>query len=147
MPKRILAFAFAFGALVLAACNNNSNPYGSATPTPGPTATLTPNPTNSTGLVQVYAAASALPNQPVDLSTPTAQGNPGTPLVTQTTNPSGVATFSNLTPGSTYCFSSTFQPTPGPTAPASPAPLPRTQSTCTNLWGAFANYAYVTFSF
>ncbi|HET9030440.1 MAG TPA: hypothetical protein VFN49_09695 [Candidatus Aquilonibacter sp.] len=137
MPKRILAFAFAAGALALAACSstNPNDLFGSATPTPGPTATYTPNPTASTANVQINYSGSGLANQPVNLSTPDANGNVGATIATQTTNSTGQTTFSNLTPAAKYCFASTFQPTPAPSASPSPAPLPRTVSTCTDLWG------------
>lgn len=131
MPKRLLAIAFAAGALALAACNNNtSNLFGSATPTPGPTTTYTPNPTASTAVAAVTYGGAAVASQPVDLSTPDANGHPGAVITTQTTNASGQATFSNLTPATTYCFASSYTP---PTAP--PTPLPRSVSVCSNLWG------------
>jgi hypothetical protein len=50
------------------------------------------------------------------------------PIATQTTNPSGVATFSNLTPTQWYCFATTY-------TASTPGSLPRTQESCLNYWG------------
>ncbi len=153
MPKRYLAFAFAATALALAACNNGdvNDLFGSATPTPIPTSTASPSPdpSASTAVVSVYYSSSPLPNQTVTLST-SVNGSVGTPLATQTTAPfsnaspgPGKAVFSNLTPTVTYCFSATFQPTPGPSSTPGPTPLPRTQYDCTPYWGTVG----VTLSF
>jgi energy-converting hydrogenase Eha subunit F len=115
MPKRILLIALAVTALALAACNIGYNPnylYG----TPLPTATMstsTPNPTISAAIVTVYASSVPLPNWQVNLYTSTSAGNAGTLLKTQTTDSTGTTTFSNLTPGTTYCFNSQYSPPSG----------------------------------
>ncbi|MBV8638983.1 MAG: hypothetical protein JO322_12940 [Candidatus Eremiobacteraeota bacterium] len=135
MSKRILAFAFAAAAMALAACNNGNvnNLYGSATATPVPTSTSSPspNPTASTAVVSVYYAGSPLPNQPVTLSTSVNQ-SVGTPILTQNTDSTGKTTFSNLTPATWYCFSSTYQP---PWSSPPPTPLPQYQPQCSLYWG------------
>ena len=149
MPKRILAITFAAGALALAACNSNPGSlYGSATPTPGPTATVTPNPTASAALVIVTYNGSPLPNQPVTLSTPDANGHyTGAIMTTQTTDATGETTFSNLTPAKSYCFASTFQPTPSPSSSPSATPLPATVPICTNIWGAGSGIVSIPFNY
>ena len=141
MPKRIILIALAAVA-TLAACNsaNINNLYGSATATPGPTSTPYVNPSASAATVYVYAASTALPAQTVDLYNSTTAGQQvGTvPIATQTTSPSGVAVFGNLTPTAWYCFATTYAP------PSTPAPIPATQEKCINYWG---DNAGVTFSF
>lgn len=135
IPKRYIAFAFAAGALALAACNNSNinNLYGTPTPNPTTTPTFTPNPQASTATIVVTYQGSPLPNQPIALSTPGADGHAGTPILSQMTDSTGKTTFSNLTPQATYCFSSTYQP---PASPP-PTPLPEYQSYCNNLWGTY----------
>ncbi len=143
MPKRILASAFAAAALALAACNNGdvNNLYGSATPTPVPTSTASPSPDPhaSTAAVTVYFNASPVPNQPVTLST-SVNATVGTTIRTQNTDSTGKTTFSNLTPATWYCFSTTYtQPWSSPP----PSPLPMYQPQCTPYWGTIG----VTLSF
>jgi hypothetical protein len=100
MPKRIL-IAIALAALGLAACNSNNLVTA---PTPSPTTSPTLAPGASTAPVYVTINGSPVPNVPVQLSTPDANGAPGNPLVTQTTGPNGGTTFTGLTAAKLYCF-------------------------------------------
>jgi len=137
MPKRIFLVALAALSL-LAACNagNVNDIYGIATATPGATGTPVPMPTGSTAVVYVSASASPLASQPVYLYpanaggtaiATTAPGVTASPITEQTTNPSGDATFSNITPDTYYCFLVSYTP------PAAGS-LNKTQVICDNYW-------------
>lgn len=141
MPKRTFLVALAAFSL-LAACNggNINDIYGLATATPGPTGTPIPMPTGSTAVVYVTVSNSPLPNQPVYLYpadsagtaiASTAPSVTATPIAEQTTNPSGDATFSNITPDTYYCFLTSY-------TAATPGALPTTKSTCYNYWANIA---------
>jgi len=149
MPKRIILVALAALA-TLAACNsgNINNLYGSATPTVGPTASPVANPSASAAVVTVDASGAPQAGLAVSLlpaSVPNPSARPaGTPIATQTTNPSGQATFGNLTATTWYCFQATYQPTPLPSSSPAPTPLQQTQTLCTDLWG---NGTGITISF
>lgn len=108
MPKRIL-FALALAALGLAACGGvNPNAF-TAAPTPTPTAAVyVPNPNITAAPVTFTVAKTPIPNQPISESTPDANGRPGTPIATATTDPTGKVTFSGLTPTQAYCWTTTY---------------------------------------
>lgn len=130
MPKRIILVALAALA-TLAACNsaNVNNLYGVSTPTPAPVTSPSPNPAVTAAIVTVYASSSPQPGIPVQLYNSSASARPiGTPIATQTTDPTGATTFTGLTGAAWYCFSVTY------TAPA-PGALAQQQEPCTNLWG------------
>ncbi|HTZ53556.1 MAG TPA: hypothetical protein VMB20_00715 [Candidatus Acidoferrum sp.] len=134
MPKRILSIAFAATALALAACNSNYNPndlYGTPLPT-ATQATATPNPTITAAIVTVYASSQPLPNWPVGLYH-SVNGNAGSLISSQNTDSTGTTTFTGLTPGTTYCFQSSFTP---------PGGLSTTTSICNYTW-----FNGVTFNF
>jgi hypothetical protein len=131
MPKRIILIAIAAVATLAACSNGNINDlYSVATATPGPTSTPFVNPSASAAVVTVTVSNSPLPSQVVDLynSTTTGVQVGTTPIRTLTTNASGVATFSNLTPTQWYCFATTYTASP-------PGSLPATQELCINYWG------------
>ncbi|HTX56926.1 MAG TPA: hypothetical protein VMD47_07460 [Candidatus Acidoferrales bacterium] len=126
MPKRTLSIAFAVTALALAACNSGYNPndlYGTPSPT-STTSTSTPNPTDSTAVVTVYASSAPLPDQPVNLYSDV-NGAIGSLIKTQTTDSTGTTTFSNLTPATNYCFTTSYTP---------PSGLTQNASQCGFLW-------------
>lgn len=111
MPKRI-SFAVALVVAVLAACSN-SNPYlGTTTPsTPTPNPSYSPNPGITTTSVLFSVASTPIPNQPIAITTPDAQGRAGTtPIATVVTNSAGTSAFSGLTATQTYCFSTKYTP-------------------------------------
>lgn len=134
MPKRLL-FALGIAALILVACKSHG---ALVTPTPTATPSSTPNPTQSTATVTAtyngspYSAATAPPNgsgtiymNPATFSSTTGcQGSTvvGGSTVSEQTNASGVATFSNLTPVAYYTFFYVYSSS-GPTV-----------SVCTNSW-------------
>ena len=125
MPKRILGFSLAIFAVTLAACGGSGS--GVVAPTATPTLSPTPVPTASAAVVTVNVSASPTAGVQVAMSTPDANGRPGTPIATQTTDPTGVTTFSNLTPTQSYCFVATYVPgAPG---------LNQTKSNCSPYWG------------
>ncbi|HTV91134.1 MAG TPA: hypothetical protein VMG98_00300 [Verrucomicrobiae bacterium] len=126
MPKRILLIAFAAAAIALAACDQGYNPndlYGTPAPT-ATTSTATPNPVASTAVVTVWVSSSPLPNQTVVMSTDV-NGTIGSTIISQTTDSTGTTTFSNLAPGTNYCFSTTYTPAGG---------FKQTPSQCGFLW-------------
>lgn len=131
MPKRIILIALAALA-TLAACNsgNINDIYGVATATPGPTSTPYVNPSASAAVVYVYASSSPLPGQPVSVYPATTSGQVvvgATPVATQTTDPTGQTTFSNLTPTAWYCFESKYMYAGSTTL--------LTQEPCIDWWG------------
>lgn len=136
MPKRILGLSIAFSALVLAACNNGTGIITPpATATPG---TPVPNPAYTAATVTVTVAGSPLPNQPVVLSTPDANGRAGAAIATQTTGSNGQTIFNPLTGAANYCFATTVTPAPSP----APTPLVAYQEKCTTFWAAGVNLAF-----
>lgn len=124
MPKRIL-IAMALAALGLAACNNGLNYNGLyGTPTPTPSATYVPNPNITSTTVLVTVAGTPQPNVTVTEYLSSNGAATGSPLATATTNPSGDASFTGLTPTQPYCWQVTF---PSP-------PSGFTSSVCTLYW-------------
>lgn len=124
MPKRIL-IAVALAALGLAACNNGVNYnalYG--TPSPTPTTTYVPNPGITSTTVLVTVTGTPLPSTTVTEYTSSNGVATGAPLATATTDPSGNAKFTNLTPTQPYCWQVTY----------SNPPAGFTSSTCTLYW-------------
>lgn len=124
MPKRIL-LAMALAALGLAACNNGLN-YNSlyGTPTPTPTASYSPNPNITSTNVVVTVTGTPQPNVTVTEYLSSNGAPTGSALATATTDSTGTANFTGLTPTQPYCWQVTF---PSP-------PSGFTSSTCTLYW-------------
>ena len=122
MPKRIL-IAVALAALGLAACNSGYNPL-SGVPTPTPTVTYVPNPNITSTTVLVTVAGTPQPSLTVTEYLSSNGAATGSPLATATTDPSGNAAFTGLTPTQPYCWQVTF--------PSPPAGF--TSSVCTLFW-------------
>ena len=123
MPKKIW---FVLGALVLglSACSSNPNIYGGAVATASPS----PIPTGTTALITAVYNGVSVANQTV-IETPEANGGPNTsaPIATMVTNSTGQATFTGLTPGTSYCWYFDYVVNSTTTT---------RQSACTNSWAA-----------
>lgn len=128
MPKRMFLIALAVASMALAACGAAYNPndlYGTPQPSATPTPVTTPNDAIITAIVNVTVSSSPLPSEPVKLYSD-ANGQKGSLLQTQTTSSAGVATFTGLTGGASYCFEASYTPQ---------GSLTQNQTICTDLWG------------
>jgi|GEM_PF-1185974 hypothetical protein len=134
MLRRIVRLCAVVFAVVPAACNSNANPYSLFGPSTGPSASPSPVPNITQSTVTATYKGQALANVTITLaqdaapsSSPNSQ-KPGAVIGTQTTNSSGQATFTNLTPGTSYCWYYTYQPNGAGTSPNIYV------VDCTNFW-------------
>jgi hypothetical protein len=140
MPNRMLLIALAVTSLALAtlsACGATYNPndlYGTPLPTATPTPVTTPNPNLSAAPVTVTVGGEPVANQPVSMYSDIS-GHIGSLILTQDTSSTGQTTFSNLTPSTGYCFTSTY-------TPAVAGSTQQKQTFCTNLWGFGIDFAF-----
>ncbi len=125
MPRPfIIAGALLALALSVVACNSSNGLIAVTTPTTAPTSSPTANPSITYAYVKVTASATPVPNASVSLCTSNGCATPANVLQQQTTNASGEAEFTAMTPGTTYCFF-TQSTAPGSTT---------TYQICTSNW-------------
>ncbi|MHB8178659.1 MAG: hypothetical protein ACYDA5_03790 [Vulcanimicrobiaceae bacterium] len=120
--KKSLRFLALLSLVALAACSSKPNfNYLANGPTPSPS----PPPNVTTATVTATYQGNPLPNQQISEYN-SANGNLVLPAIAQqNTDSSGQTTFSNLTPGTIYCWRYVYQASPTQTV---------TPTVCTSAW-------------